>query len=395
MPSTRSKSGNTFRERARHALTLAVLLAGAWIVATAWAEGDQSLLAMGALRPADRTAATSGADSLVAGALSALPEALPFRTGADRKLSHQSEAYRQARKHLPDSFHEYQTRRFIVLSDSKPRWSQDQAALLERTYHQFHRFTRRLGIRPRPVRHKLVCVLFQEYYDYRQFARANDGVTADWISGYYSPKHDRVVFYNIETNPEYAEVMDEVKAGAVLVRGGTERSGAAARSRLRDEYAKAAIATVVHEAVHQLAFHTRIQSPQIQNPLWLSEGLATAFETARARESFGPGRDYRLRKEQFRELLHDDKLIPLRKLVTYAQMPDNDDDTIAAVYHESYALVTWAARYRRTDLRKFMEALRSESPGRPTPQRHLQLFEAAFGDVDRLERLWRRHEMKN
>ncbi len=395
MPNARSKSGNTLRERARHALTITIVGAVAWIVATTWSESGQSLLAMAALHPAAEPPAASGAEVFVTDALGALPEALPFGSRGDRKLSQESDAYREARRNLTDDFREYSTRRFVVLSDAQPRWSEQQAQLLERTYHQFHRFTRRLGIRPRPVRHKLVCVLFQEYDDYRRFARANDGVTADWISGYYSPKHDRVVFYNIETNPEYARAMEEVDDEATLAVGHGHGHRPAARGRLRDEYAKAAIATVVHEAVHQLAFHTRIQSPQIQNPLWLSEGLATAFETDRPRESFGPERDYGLREDQFMELLQDDKLIPLRELVTYAQMPDNEDDTIAAVYHQSYALMSWLARYRRTELRTFMESLRNEPPGRPTPQRHLQLFEAAFGDVDRLEKLWRSHETKD
>ena len=226
-------------------------------------------------------------------------------------------------------------------------------------------------------------MLFQEYDDYRRFARNNDGVTAEWISGYYSPKNDRVVFYNIATNPDFADVFGHAGTADNL-----------ARAHLRDEYTRAATATVVHEAVHQLAFHTRIQSPQIQNPLWLSEGLATAFETDRPNQAFGPEKPYDLRETQFKELLAQDSLIPLRKLVSYSQMPDNDDATITAIYHQSYALVRWMARLRRTDLRKFMQSLRTETPGRPTPQRHLQLFEKAFGDVDRLEKAWLRYERR-
>ncbi|MHC4416756.1 MAG: DUF1570 domain-containing protein, partial [Planctomycetota bacterium] len=276
-----------------------------------------------------------------------------------------------------------ETRRFVVISDGRPAWSRQQAQLLERTYHQFHRYTRRLGIEPRPVRHKLVCVLFQEYDDYRHFARANDDVSADWISGYYSPKHDRIVFYNIETNPEYAWSPPA---------DGPRSQRAVARSRLSEEYQAAATATTVHEAIHQLAFHTRLQSAQIQNPLWISEGLATAFETDRPGQSFGPDCEYAMRREQFDRLLADDALIPLRKLVTYTEMPNDQDDTIAAVYHESYALVTWLSRFRRTEIRAYIDSLRREPPGRPTPQRHLQIFERAFGDVDRLDRVWIRYE---
>ena len=44
------------------------------------------------------------------------------------------------------------------------------------------------------------------------------------------------------------------------------------------------------------------------------------------------------------------------------------------------------------DLREYLERLRREPPGRPTPERHLEIFEGAFGDIDRLERVWTRYE---
>ncbi|MHC4129772.1 MAG: DUF1570 domain-containing protein [Planctomycetota bacterium] len=302
---------------------------------------------------------------------------------ADRKLESDSDIYRRTRKLLPVRFREYETRRFVVISDGKPSWTRQQAQLLERTYHQYQRYTRRIRIEPRPLRYKLVCVLFQEYDDYRQFARAHDEVSADWISGYYSPKHDRIVFYNIETNPEYAWTRPAE---------GPRSERAIARGRLSEEFEAAAAATTIHEAIHQLAFHTRLQSAQIQNPLWISEGLATAFETDRPKEPFGPDREYAVRREQFDQLLAEGDLIPLRELVTYTEMPNNQDETIAAVYHQSYALVTWMSRFRSNELRNYLENLRNEPSGRPLPKRHLQIFERSFGDVDRLERAWHRYE---
>jgi len=369
-------------------------IAAAMAAADAWRGGGQSWLASfpATLFP-DQARGSAIDGHAVAEFLGSLSEALPMRTKKGLPAL-ESNIYKRTHKLLPDRFVDYETKLFIVISDAAPGWSRQQAQLLQRTHHQFTRFTKRLGIRPGPLRHKLVCVLFQEHSDYRRFAEANDGVTAEWISGYYSPKNDRIVFYNIETNPEFAEALRVSETAERMIRSG-EGHAPAGRSRLRDEYKKAATATVVHEAVHQLSFHTRIQSPQIQNPLWLSEGLATTFETDKPALSFGPDHEYALREEQFHKLLEDGKLIALRDLVTYSYMPDNKDDTIAAVYHQSYALVRWMNRFRRADLRRFMNDLRSETPGRPTPQRHLHLFEKAFGDVDRLERAWLRYEGQN
>lgn len=335
--------------------------------------------------------------SLIGGALLALLGigclALPEAAGsggrpgrvAGARLSVDSTAYRSAREALPDRFLDHETKRFVVISDAEPRFLREQGQLLERTYHQFRRFTRRLTVRPRPLRHKLVCIFFERHEDYRKFARKHDGVTAEWISGYYSPKHDRVVFYNIETNPALTD------AGVSEGRH-DEAAVLAARRSIDQQLRRAAIATNIHEAIHQLAFHTGLQSPLIQNPLWISEGLATAFETHEPNEAFGPNRDYEPRREQFAEILRDGKLIPLRKLLTYTDMPDDREETITTVYHQSYALVSWMSRFRKDELRDYLDALRNERPGRPTARRHLDLFEQAFGEVDRLEHKWLRFE---
>ena len=62
------------------------------------------------------------------------------------------------------------------------------------------------------------------------------------------------------------------------------------------------------------------------------------------------------------------------------------------MYLQSYALVTWMCRFRQTELRRYLELMREEPDGDPTPARHRALFEEAFGDVAALERAWLRHE---
>lgn len=293
----------------------------------------------------------------------------------------ESEPYHLASHLLGDSFVEYEATRWVVLSDANAQWTRQQAALLQRAHHQFLRYTRRLGLQPRPIRHKLVCVLFENRDEYRKFAQEHDGVTAEWISGYYSPKHDRVVFYNVSTNPPRQVSSTQDRPGAT--------------PSPRDIADDQATGTTVHEAIHQLMFHTGVQTPHIEYPLWICEGLATAFETDDPDSAFGPDHEYAPRRERFEQLLEADQLIELRKLVTYARMPDDSDETVQAVYHQSYALVTWMSRFRRDELRAYLQLMLAEVPGRPTPQRQLELFEQAFGDVDQLERTWLRHERRN
>ncbi len=133
-------------------------------------------------------------------------------------------------------------------------------------------------------------------------------------------------------------------------------------------------------------------SIHVQYPLWCSEGLATAFETARPAAPFGPGVEFPPRRERFRRLLQKDLILPLRELVALDRVPRAHGLTVPVIYNQSYALATWLARHRAEELRQYLLSMRAEEPGRPSPARQLQLFEQAFGEVERLEAEWLANE---
>ena len=280
-----------------------------------------------------------------------------------RPLESDSQSYQTVRELLPLRFRKHETTHYVILSNAGRRRTRERGVLLERTYGQFQRYTGRLELRPHPLRHKLVCVLFRKRTDFAAFARDHDGVTATWCLGYYSPQHDWAVFFDVESE------------------------------RGADEFASArAVAATVHEAVHQLHYHTRILKTAVQYPLWSGEGLATAFETSTPDEPFGPEYDFQPRQERFSRLLEADRLMPLQLFVGLDQMPDGRRETVHTVYNQSYALASWLARERPGELRAYLIAMLKEPPGRPKPQRHLEMFEQAFGDVDVVEEAWLRRE---
>jgi hypothetical protein len=340
-----------------------------------------------------------------------------LRVSADLSPVKDSPSYQRAREILPPSFYEYETRRFVVLSDADPRWTRAQAQRLERTHHQFLRFTSRLKLRPLPLRHKLVCVLFAERDAYQDFARKHDGVEDRWIAGYYAPHTDRVVFYHGDTNPSVVQArrrldamlseVDEMDREArdaqrmgMLARAESIRSQrkdydthvSRERRRVDDFAEQIGVATTVHEATHQLLFHTGVQAPHVQYPVWISEGLATAFETSTTASAFGPDHEFGPRREVFDELVANDALIPLRMLVSWPAVPSDEREIIYGIYHQGYALATWMCRFRRDDLRAYLERMREMPPGTLTPRQHLELFQECFGSVEAVERAWLRHE---
>ena len=66
------------------------------------------------------------------------------------------------------------------------------------------------------------------------------------------------------------------------------------------------VATIIHEATHQLAFNRGLQARFADVPLWVSEGIALYFETPDLRNSRGwqtVGAVNRVRLDRFRQYL--------------------------------------------------------------------------------------------
>ncbi len=280
-------------------------------------------------------------------------------------LARESRAARQTRDLLDRTFREYESEHYIVFSNARRKWTKVQLNRLESAFHEFQRYATSLNLDPTPIRHKLVCVLFEDRRRYAEFGRNHDRVFAQWNHGYYAPRSDRVVLFNGEAEPD----ADEFAANRT-------------------------IATTIHEAIHQLHYHTDIQNKHVQYPLWSGEGIATSFETIETDQSFGPEREFGPRRDRFERLLRRDGLIPLEQLVQLDRMPDNRRETVFTVYNQSYALVSWLAANRPVEFRAYLLRMQHAEPGRAEPAFHLEIFIASFGAADRLEEQWLRDEIR-
>lgn len=289
-----------------------------------------------------------------------------IRLSISQPLSGKSNTYISTRQLLPKNFRVHETKNYITISNANSRWTRTQAARLERTFDQFMRYAKKLGLKPLPLKQKLVCVLFRNRTEYQTFALKHDQLSLhSWNLGYYSPRNDRIVLFDGRSEVEADEFTDN-----------------------------RTIATTIHEAVHQLHFHTGVMNIHIQYPLWLCEGIATTFEANSTKYDFGPDHDFQPRREHFRSLVIANKLLPLKSLAQLDTMPDTSQQTSYTIYNQSYALVSWLVIKRPKEFSNYLMMLRKEPPGRPTAQRHLELFEKAFGDTMKLQKQWLSDEAK-
>ncbi|MFK7962000.1 MAG: DUF1570 domain-containing protein [Phycisphaerales bacterium] len=267
-----------------------------------------------------------------------------------------------AQKHLPRGFRRITTANFVILTDGDPSEVRAIERTLEDTRRAFKAFSARLELDPMPLRHRLVCVVFDRHREFARFGREQDQVHATWCHGYYTPRYDRVVLYL--HGPDDTDDPFAVRRRTVAA---------------------------VHETVHQLAYHCLVQNAAVQYPIWLSEGLATSFETDDTTRRFGPSEPFEARERRLADVLARGDLESLNAFVGRTSVGNADPDTIESVYSQSYALFCWLMSTKPGGVRMLLDDLHRQPPGRVPATRQRELFESAFGSPASLQRSWDLH----
>ncbi|MCE9620702.1 MAG: DUF1570 domain-containing protein [Planctomycetes bacterium] len=332
--------------------------------------------------------------------------------GADKNPSPPTDSdVLKATMKLVPKLRKSETRHYVILSDTSPDDNTMIGSLLESTYQKYSDVCDALEWSPNPLRHKLVAIVFRDQRDYTDFSTRNDKVNKPWAAGYYSPIADRLVFYKADSSDEVKKAMKQLgeqsrrvqeaqqrqQAQGDALHNGQETSHiqrqlAAENNRIKDAVAGSFISTAVHEAAHQLFFHTDIQRRGASYPLWLAEGLATNFETERTDIPFGYQYDNWRRRDAFKLALDKDSIVPFEVLLSQDQFSDGSEsnEAVGFFYAQAYVLTNWMLRERPTELRQYLESLRDGSYASADTRK--EKFEAIFGPLARVERNWIRYE---
>ncbi len=167
---------------------------------------------------------------------------------------------------LPPGFEVLQTKHYVVCFDTTRDYAKWCAALFERLHDAFGNYWTKGGLDLSASKRPLVVVIFADRQAYAAAAATDLGPAADRVVGYYNLLTNRVITYDLTGS-------DMVAA----VRG--RRPGNVGLEILSSPAASGMVATIVHEATHQLAFNRGMHRRLAPVPLWVSEGIATYFET--------------------------------------------------------------------------------------------------------------------
>lgn len=267
---------------------------------------------------------------------------------------------------LPAGFDQLATRHYIVCFDTSRAYAQWCAALFERLHDAFVNFWSRAGFDLAKPEQPLVVVIFADRQRYEAYAAGDLGAATDRVVGYYSLLSNRVTTFDLTGSEQLA-----ARAGRTAGRAGLEI--------LSSRQASGLVATLVHEATHQMAFNCGLHRRLAAVPLWVSEGVAIHFEApdlASERGWRGVGGMNQPRRERF---LSSCRPGWLDALVRGDEAFRNADEALDA-YAGAWAATTFLVQtrkaafvdYLRTLSRK--EPLADEDEGQRTAD-----FVAAFG----------------
>lgn len=234
----------------------------------------------------------------------------------------------------PD-FQVHQAKHYVVVYNTTLKYAQWTSSLLERLQKGFLAYWKRKGCDVKEPELPLAVVIFGDKDSYLRYAREELGSAAGSAIGYYSFQSNRITMYDL--------------TGMQSLRREDSRRGSLhdITAMLSEPEAAPLVATIVHEATHQIAFNCGLQKRFADNPVWLAEGLAMFCETPDLfsnRSWSGIGRVNYDRWDLYRDNANNDKVLPLQSLIV------NDDrfrisrtavDAYAEAWAWTYFLVTW------------------------------------------------------
>lgn len=295
----------------------------------------------------------------------------PFVPLAGEQLS------KQLLGELPPGFDTHATAHYLICFNTSREYANWCGALFERLHRAFTNFWQRKGFDLHESKLPLVAIVFGDRESYLKYARQELGDAAESIIGYYSLRTNRVVMYDL-TGIE------------ALRRPGDKRSNSAQINQMlsRPE-AENAVATVIHEATHQIAFNCGLQTRFADIPLWVSEGIAVYFETPDLQNSKGwrtIGGVNQNRLARFRDYLSRRPARSLKSLIVDDKRT-RDPETALDAYAEAWALNYYLIRNKPKQFVEYLQALaKKQQLVWDTPDERLKLFQDAFGaDLERLD----------
>lgn len=260
---------------------------------------------------------------------------------------------------------------FLIVYNTSDAYASWCLKLFESLYGALDKYQLRRSFALRAPELPMPVLLFSNREQFADYAQ-RDMPDSTGIAAYYNRVTNRVVLYDLS----------EAETGR-----GAQRRQKPTWQQI-DEFlsrpqAAFNVATMVHEATHQITFNRRMFLRTGPYPLWLAEGLAMFFETPDGSASHGWSRrnsttqPNTLRLAQLRDYLSRAPNDPIRDVIREEKFMENLVDS----YAMSWGLFYYLNSKEPKKLAEYVALTAKKTPyAIYSPQERLADFESVFGD---------------
>lgn len=260
------------------------------------------------------------------------------------------------------------TEHFFVAHDAGPTEAGKLAHRLEEAFSQFQSFFEQSGFELQVPACRLNWISFTDPEHFVDYVRRAEKTDVSHLTGYYSARTNRVVIVKSPQPSVPADWRQPPDSDIAAIAGYHDPN----------QFVK-----VAHELAHQLAFNTGLQKRGVMYPLWVSEGLATQYETCLS-YCFSTNI---ARSSRLKEMQQNRRLIPLENLITITRLPIEPGEA-EDLYAQSWGFFNFLLSRHPDVLKTYLENLYQIKPGFRSETIIRQEFSHCFSSIDHLNNQW-------
>lgn len=278
---------------------------------------------------------------------------------------------------MSSDFLVHQSKNYVVCYNTTSAYAKWTSSLLERLQQAFIFYWKKMGCDVKPPEQPLVVLVFSDQASYAEYAHRELGAAVSSVIGYYSPENNRIIMYDLTGR----------QAERLLYNSRGSRRDISAL--LAEPAAEPLVATIVHEATHQISFNCGLQTRLADNPVWLSEGLAVFCETpdlSSARTWRGIGNVNYPRWDLFRSNYVGGRSVSVERMIANDEL-FRDRETAVDCYAQAWAWNYFLIKWRPKEYAEYLKLLASQRIlVDASPRKRIADFQKCFGrDFDALE----------
>lgn len=248
---------------------------------------------------------------------------------------------------LGPGFRIHHSKHYVVAYNTTLKYAQWSSSLLEKLQNGFLGYFKKMKCEIHEPEHPLAVVIFGDKPAYISYAKEELGKAAGSAIGFYSLKTNRISMYDL--------------TGMQSLYRESSRRGRLQdiRELLSQPEAVPLVATIIHEATHQIAFNCGLQKRFAPNPVWLGEGLAMYCETPEltaGRSWRGIGNVNYDRWDRYRDNADAGRLGTLEEMIASDARFRNPRTAVDA-YAEAWAWTYFLAKWHEQEFVAYLKLL--------------------------------------